>query len=381
MTISSAGALGAYAEVGDRRRRQPPTGAWARPPARPPSTTPPSSTPPVTRAPPTATPGAINGDADGAASFNGTGTGLVKTNSTAATTPAFSIEAWVKTTSTQGGKIVGYGALADRRVGQLRPPRLHGQRRPRSSSASTPNAVRTVNSAARLQRRPVAPHRGAPRAAAASPSTSTAAASARTRPPQAPRPTPATGASAATTSTAGRTARRASTSTARSTTWRSTRPPCRRPRSTPTSWPPAAPARSRRVPATTTAAPSTTTSRETYFRFNEPSGPTAIDASQTGVNGSLTNDRRRPCGQTGAIGRDQQRHPGEQRPGLHRQPDEQPDRPTRPRPGSRQLDDRRRQDRRLRQLAHRHQRQLRPPRLHAQRRQAWSTASTPGPST
>ncbi|NAS25162.1 PKD domain-containing protein [Herbidospora sp. NEAU-GS84] len=93
-----------------------------------------------------ATPGAINGDADAAAAFNGTGTGLVKTNSTVATTPAFSIEAWVKTTSNQGGKIVGYGSAAtgdsssyDRHVYMDNAGRIY--------FGVYPNAVRTVNSA------------------------------------------------------------------------------------------------------------------------------------------------------------------------------------------------------------------------------------------
>ncbi|MEU6041042.1 LamG-like jellyroll fold domain-containing protein [Actinomadura sp. NPDC047616] len=52
--------------------------------------------------------GAIKNDTDKAMTFNGTSTG---TSSTAAVpAPAdFSLEAWVKTTSTSGGKIIGYG--------------------------------------------------------------------------------------------------------------------------------------------------------------------------------------------------------------------------------------------------------------------------------
>ena len=52
--------------------------------------------------------GAIGGDSDTASSFNGSGNGLVVSPSME-TTPSFSVEAWVKTTSNQGGKIVGYG--------------------------------------------------------------------------------------------------------------------------------------------------------------------------------------------------------------------------------------------------------------------------------
>ncbi len=100
----------------------------------------------MTRAPSQATPGAINGDADAAASFNGTGTGLVKTNSTVATTPAFSIEAWVKTTSTQGGKIVGYGASATGESGSY-DRHVYMDNAGRVFFGVYPNAVRTVNSA------------------------------------------------------------------------------------------------------------------------------------------------------------------------------------------------------------------------------------------
>ena len=53
--------------------------------------------------------GAINGDSDKASTFNGQDDGIVAENSTQATTPSFSIESWIKTTSTSGGKIVGYG--------------------------------------------------------------------------------------------------------------------------------------------------------------------------------------------------------------------------------------------------------------------------------
>ncbi|MFD1936956.1 LamG-like jellyroll fold domain-containing protein [Nonomuraea mangrovi] len=57
-------------------------------------------------------PGAINGDTDTAAPFNGSGTGFTKTLSMENATTSFTIEAWVKTTTTSGGKIVGYGNAA-----------------------------------------------------------------------------------------------------------------------------------------------------------------------------------------------------------------------------------------------------------------------------
>lgn len=53
--------------------------------------------------------GAIQGDSDPAAAFSGTNTGVADT-STQVTGPAtFAAEAWVKTTTTSGGKIVGFG--------------------------------------------------------------------------------------------------------------------------------------------------------------------------------------------------------------------------------------------------------------------------------
>ena len=55
----------------------------------------------------------------------------------------------VQDTTTTGGKIIGFGNTQHRQLGQLRPARLHGQRRPASSSASTPTAVATVNSSRR----------------------------------------------------------------------------------------------------------------------------------------------------------------------------------------------------------------------------------------
>jgi large repetitive protein len=54
-------------------------------------------------------PGAISGDTDGASTFDGASDGYVVSNSTQDAPPNLSVEAWIKTTTTQGGKIVGYG--------------------------------------------------------------------------------------------------------------------------------------------------------------------------------------------------------------------------------------------------------------------------------
>jgi PKD repeat protein len=54
--------------------------------------------------------GALTGDTNTAATFNGTSTGWAATNSFSSAPSTFSTEAWVKTTSTRGGKIVGFGS-------------------------------------------------------------------------------------------------------------------------------------------------------------------------------------------------------------------------------------------------------------------------------
>lgn len=54
--------------------------------------------------------GAISGDADKASTFNGSTTATVATQTPATSPQTFSVEAWFKTTSTLGGKIIGYGS-------------------------------------------------------------------------------------------------------------------------------------------------------------------------------------------------------------------------------------------------------------------------------
>jgi PKD repeat protein len=53
--------------------------------------------------------GAIIGDTDAATSFNGSTSGFAVSQTQLPTTQALSVEAWVNTTTTSGGKIVGYG--------------------------------------------------------------------------------------------------------------------------------------------------------------------------------------------------------------------------------------------------------------------------------
>ncbi|WP_246136334.1 LamG-like jellyroll fold domain-containing protein [Leekyejoonella antrihumi] len=57
--------------------------------------------------------GPISGDSTTASTFDGSSAdGSVASNSTMATTPSFSVETWVKTNTTSGGKIVGYGSAS-----------------------------------------------------------------------------------------------------------------------------------------------------------------------------------------------------------------------------------------------------------------------------
>ena len=60
----------------------------------------------------TTTTGVLQGDSDAAGLFNGTSSGYAVSKTPEPAPAALSVEAWVKTTSTSGGKIVGYG-LAD----------------------------------------------------------------------------------------------------------------------------------------------------------------------------------------------------------------------------------------------------------------------------
>lgn len=54
--------------------------------------------------------GAINGDSDTAAAFSGTSTGTSSTSTLINGPTVFSLETWIKTTTTSGGKIIGFGS-------------------------------------------------------------------------------------------------------------------------------------------------------------------------------------------------------------------------------------------------------------------------------
>jgi hypothetical protein len=53
--------------------------------------------------------GAFSGDPNTASTFDGSGTGTAATTSSLSGADTFSVETWIKTTSTQGGKIIGFG--------------------------------------------------------------------------------------------------------------------------------------------------------------------------------------------------------------------------------------------------------------------------------
>ena len=56
--------------------------------------------------------GAINADANPASVFDGTTNGFAATRSASPATASLTVEGWVKTTSTTGGKIIGYGSAS-----------------------------------------------------------------------------------------------------------------------------------------------------------------------------------------------------------------------------------------------------------------------------
>ena len=169
--------------------------------------------------------GAINGDSEHRVDLRRIDQRLRRRRPASTPGPnTFTTEAWFKTTSTSGGKIIGFGDTADRHQLQLRPADLPGQRRARDLRRLQQRHVHR-DDAGHLQRRQLAPGGRVAVARRAWRSTSTASASARdTGTDQSARPTPATGGSAATTSPAGRHSPPATSSPATSTRSRSTRP-------------------------------------------------------------------------------------------------------------------------------------------------------------
>ncbi len=92
--------------------------------------------------------GAVNGDPDGSATFNGTEAG---TSGAAATTvpgpQTFSAEAWFNTTSTSGGKILGFGNAGSGQSGSY-DRHVYMDNSGRILFGVYPNSVQTVQSAA-----------------------------------------------------------------------------------------------------------------------------------------------------------------------------------------------------------------------------------------
>ncbi|THG29035.1 PKD domain-containing protein, partial [Glaciibacter flavus] len=91
--------------------------------------------------------GSIVGESGAASTFDGTSNGLVSTTSTTSAPGNFSTEAWFKTTSTSGGKLIGYGSSSsgdssnyDRHVYLDNDGRL--------TFGTYPNSVKTVRSTA-----------------------------------------------------------------------------------------------------------------------------------------------------------------------------------------------------------------------------------------
>ncbi|GAA4204039.1 LamG-like jellyroll fold domain-containing protein [Microbispora amethystogenes] len=89
--------------------------------------------------------GAVNGDSDAASHFDGTSNGFGVTQSQTPTTPSFTIEAWVKTTTNRGGKIVGYGNAATGNSGNY-DRHVYMDNSGRIFFGVHPGAVRTINS-------------------------------------------------------------------------------------------------------------------------------------------------------------------------------------------------------------------------------------------
>jgi PKD repeat protein len=96
--------------------------------------------------------GALSGDADTAAAFNGTADGVAGSPTLAARPDTFSAEAWVRTTSTKGGGIISYGntqtgvsADSDRNVYMDNAGRIFFGVRP-GGSPGVPTTVNTTTS-------------------------------------------------------------------------------------------------------------------------------------------------------------------------------------------------------------------------------------------
>ena len=98
-------------------------------------------------------------DTNTASTFSGTATGLVATQTPVVGPQVFSVEAWFKTTTTAGGKIVGFGNTSTGNSSSYDRHVYMDDQRPGVRSASTRARRRIVTSTEGVQRRHVAPRR------------------------------------------------------------------------------------------------------------------------------------------------------------------------------------------------------------------------------
>ncbi len=80
--------------------------------------------------------GAINADTNGASTFDGTPNGRVSTSTPITGPDSFAVESWIRTTSTRGGKIIGFGSSATGSSGSY-DRQVYMDNSGRSGSAST----------------------------------------------------------------------------------------------------------------------------------------------------------------------------------------------------------------------------------------------------
>ncbi len=223
--------------------------------------------------------------------LDGTANSRIYAGGTELAPNVFTAQAWIKTNTTSGGRILGFGDLKtgtsghrDRHVYMLNDGRL-------AFGVWAASGMRQHRQSEVVQRQPVAPGHGDARCRTACSCTSTASAS---RPAaRSPRvsSTSATGGSVATTSPTGRASRRRTTSRATWTRSRSTRRCCPSSRSTPSGRPAAGRRCSRRHRPTPTGPPCTPTSRSLYWRLGEASGTAANDSSASLSPGHVPGQR------------------------------------------------------------------------------------------
>ena len=195
-------------------------------------------------------------------------------------TPSFRSRRGSRPTTTQGGKIVGYGDGQHRRRAARYDRHLYMDNAGHIIFGVYPGGVRTVT-------RPKTYNDGAWHQIVATLDSTKGMVlyvdgkkvGRGRRRRRVPSPTRGTGGSAATTSTGGPTSRAATTSAARSTTWRSTRRRSTCPGSSSTTSTVGAASTCRRPRPTPTARPCSPTPRTSTGGSAMPSGPTAKDSS------------------------------------------------------------------------------------------------------